>query len=53
VDKGCDIEVKLLHLEPVLVKQEHEDLYLAISTAADRVKVAVGRKLDKVKDKRD
>ncbi|MCC7204762.1 MAG: ribosome-associated translation inhibitor RaiA [Phycisphaeraceae bacterium] len=53
VDKGCDIEVRLLHLEPVLVKQEHADLYLAISSAADRVKVAVGRRLDKVKDKRD
>ena len=46
-DKCCQLKVDLPGAGSVLVKQTGEDLYAAVSHAADRVKVAVGRKLSR------
>lgn len=51
-DKECDVEVKLLPASTVVVKEAHDDLYSAISLAADRVKNAVGRKIERSNHKR-
>lgn len=50
-DKRCQVVVKLKHDEPVVVDEVDDDMYLAISRAADRVKNVVGRKHQKKLDK--
>jgi ribosome hibernation promoting factor len=53
VDKSCQVQVDLdLHRGPVLVKKLHEDVYLAVTEAADAVKRAVGRLVGKSKKHR-
>lgn len=44
-DKECMVIVGLLPSKSLVVKQTHEELYVAISLAADRVKRVVGRTL--------
>lgn len=50
VAKVCDAEIKLQGMPDVVVSKTDADLYLAITTAADTAKVAVGRGLSKLKD---
>ncbi len=53
VDKSCQVQVDLdFHSDPVIVKKLHEDLYLAITDAADAVKRTVGRLVGKSKKHR-
>jgi ribosomal subunit interface protein len=52
VDKECDVEVKLFPAGSITVKEANADLYTAISLVADRVKTAVGRKIDRQNNKR-
>ncbi len=53
VDKSCQVQVDLdFRREPVLVKKLHEDLYLAITEAADTIKRTVGRLARKSKKHR-
>ncbi|MBI1338403.1 MAG: hypothetical protein GC164_15785 [Phycisphaera sp.] len=52
VDKICKATALFEKLHPVIVEERGEDLYLTVSKTADRIKVAVGRMLDKVQDKR-
>jgi len=53
VDKSCKIQVALVtQADPVIVKKPHEDLYLAVTDAADTVKRHVGRLVRKARDKR-
>lgn len=47
VDKACTVAVRMKPRGDVRVEEVEEDLYSAISHAADRVKVAVGRNLEK------
>jgi len=46
-DKRCHITVKVKHDDPVIVEEIDDDMYLAVSRAADRVKQVVGRHHDK------
>src|SRR4051794_21722689 len=46
-DMQCTVDVGLVPRGTVLVRQMGEDMYAAISQAADRVKVAVGKKLER------
>ncbi len=53
VDKSCQVQVDLdFHREPVLVKKLHENMYLAVTEAADAVKRTVGRLVGKAKEHR-
>ena len=49
VDKRCAIECSLGPYGAVVIEETDADLYTAIDRAASRAKVAVRRKLDKVK----
>ena len=49
VDKMCDVVVNLLPRGEVRVSKSDLDLYAAISFAADAVKNATGREVDKRK----
>lgn len=52
-DKRCQVIVQFLNRVPALVIDERDDdLYTAISNAADRVKQAAGRTLAKVREHR-
>jgi putative sigma-54 modulation protein len=48
----CDADIKVKGIADVVVSKQDADLYLAISSAADTAKVAVGRGLSKLKDHR-
>ena len=53
VDKSCQVKVDLdIQHEPVFVKKLHEDIYLAVTEAADAVKRTVGRLVGKAKKHR-
>ena len=53
VDKSCLVQVDLaVQAEPVIVKKLHENLYLAVTEAADTVKRTVGKLVGKAKDHR-
>lgn len=53
VDKSCLVQVDLaVQHDPVIVKKQHEDLYLAVTEAADAVKRTVGKVVGKVKEHR-
>ncbi|MCC7127117.1 MAG: HPF/RaiA family ribosome-associated protein [Acidobacteria bacterium] len=49
-DKSCHIEVTLdtQRRSPIVVEEVNQDLYAAISQAAERLSVAVGREIDRV-----
>src|SRR4051812_25137101 len=44
-DLQCTVDVQLARGRKVMIREMSEDLYSAVSHAADRVKVAVGRQL--------
>jgi ribosome hibernation promoting factor len=53
VDKSCQVQVDLdFRHEPVFVKKLHDDLYLAVTDAADAVKRTVGKLVGKAKEHR-
>ncbi len=53
VDKSCLLQVDLdFRHEPVIIKKLHEDIYLAVTEAADAVKRTVGRLVNRLKDHR-
>ncbi len=53
LDMSCQVQVDLdNHREPVIVKKLHEDLYLAVTDAADAVKRTVGRLVGRSKEHR-
>lgn len=53
VDKSCLVQIDLnTQQEPVIIKKLHEDLYLAVTEAADAVKRTVGRLVNKAKGHR-
>ena len=53
VDKSCLLQVDLdVQHEPVIIKKLHEDLYLAVTDAADAAKRTVGRLVSKSKGHR-
>ena len=53
VDKSCMINIDLVtQQEPVIVKKLHENLYLAVTDAADAVKRTVGKLVGKARDHR-
>ncbi len=53
VDKTCQVHVVLAsHHEPVIVKKQHDDIYLAITEAADAVKRTIGKLVNKAKKHR-
>jgi ribosomal subunit interface protein len=53
VDKSCLVQIDLaVQQEPVIIKKLHEDLYLAVTDAADAVKRTVGKLVSKAKDHR-
>jgi len=47
-DKRCTLEVRLAGQNPLAVEHESEDLYMAISGAADKLKRAVQKRLEKL-----
>jgi len=49
IDKRCAIECSLGPYGAVVIEETDADLYTAVDRASHRVKVAVRRKLDKVK----
>lgn len=53
VDKSCLVNVDLVtQQEPVIIKKLHENLYLAVTEAADAVKRTVGKLVGKARDHR-
>ncbi len=53
LDKACDVHVDLtVQTEPVIVKKQNHDLYLAVSDVADTLKETIGRAIDKVRQRR-
>jgi putative sigma-54 modulation protein len=50
-DKRCHVTVKFKREEPVIVDEVDDDMYAAVSNAADRVKNVVGRHHEKHMDK--
>lgn len=52
VDKKCQATIHLRGGSTVVIEELHEDVYAAVSVAADRAKQVVGRKLDKQSEKR-
>lgn len=50
VDMRCQATIHLRPGDMVVVEDVEEDLYAAISVAADRAKHVVSRRLEKVKD---
>ncbi|GAB4191781.1 MAG: hypothetical protein Kow00105_05850 [Phycisphaeraceae bacterium] len=50
--KRCHIEVFLLHREPVIVEQDHHDIYTAIDKAGARMKRTVRRQINRIRDAR-
>lgn len=52
VDQRCQLTISIPKQSDVIIDERGEDLYAAISLAADRAKNAVGRTLEKLKDRR-
>lgn len=53
VDKSCQVQVDLAsQQEPVIIKKQHDDIYLAVTEAADAVKRTVGKLVNKAKEHR-
>jgi len=52
VDQRCQLTIKLHKQPEIIIDERGEDLYGVVAHAADRAKNAVGRALDKVRDKR-
>ena len=53
VDKSCLVQIDLnTQHEPVIIKKLNDDLYLAVTAAADAVKRTVGRLVNKAKEHR-
>ncbi len=53
VDKSCLVQIDLdIQSEPVIISKLHEDMYLAVTNAADAVKRTVGRLVGKSKGHR-
>jgi ribosome hibernation promoting factor len=50
--KRCHIEVHLWHRESVIVEQDHNDVYTAVDKAATRLKRAVRRQINRIRDAR-
>jgi ribosomal subunit interface protein len=47
VDKSCQVLVHLNRSGTVMVEEVQADMYAAVSLAADKIKSAVGRELEK------
>ncbi len=48
VDMSCMVQIDLaIQNDPVVIKKQHEDIYLAITETADAVKRTVGRLVNK------
>lgn len=53
IDKSCLLQVFLdTRREPVIIRKLHENMYLAVTDAADAVKRTVGRLVGKTKKHR-
>lgn len=53
VDKSCLVHVDLVtQHDPVIIKKLHENLYLAVTEAADALKRTVGKLVGKAKEHR-
>jgi ribosomal subunit interface protein len=52
VDQSCKVTVQLKPTGSIIVEETSEDMYSAVSQAADRVKQAVGREIDRRKDRK-
>lgn len=50
-DKRCHVTVRLRKEEPIIVEEINDDMYNAISKAANRLKNVVNRKHDKRMEK--
>jgi len=51
LDKRCHASIRLKAGADIEVEERQSDIYAAINLAADRAKVAVGRKVDKIREK--
>lgn len=51
-DQRCQLTISLHKQSDILIDERGDDLYAALSTAADRAKNLVGRTLEKIRDKR-
>ncbi len=52
-DKRCQVIVQFANRAPsIVIDERDDDLYNAISAAADRIKQAAGRALEKVRERR-
>lgn len=50
IDKSCHVYIDLAcHHVPVIIKKQHDDIYLAITEAAETVKRTIGRLVNKAK----
>jgi ribosomal subunit interface protein len=52
VDQSCKVTVQLKPTGSIIVEETSEDMYSAVSLAADRVKQAVGREMERRKDRK-
>ena len=52
VDQRCQLTICILRQRDIIIDERGEDLYATVSLAADRAKNAVGRALEKIKDRR-
>ncbi len=52
VDQSCKVTVQLKPRGSIIVEETAEDMYGAVSQAADRVKHAVGREVERRKDRK-
>lgn len=52
VDQRCQLTIALHKQPEVIIDERGEDLYAVVSTAADRAKNAVGRTLDRLRERR-
>ena len=52
VDQSCKVTVQLKPTGNIIVEETSEDMYSAVSFAADRVKQAVGREIERRKDRK-
>lgn len=51
-DQRCQLTIRMHKQPEVRIDERGDDLYAVVSHAADRAKNAVGRSLDKIRDKR-
>ena len=52
VDQSCKVTVQLKPTGSIIVEETSQDMYSAVSLAADRVKQAVGRAMERRKDRK-